>query len=153
MLYRSQILIFIFVIIAFHGCIMSKKSTDRAVIDHLYKNPTLVRECAEFAVGFSIGHKIKEFQPAVIEDKYFRSKLLSLGSTVYINYKANPYSTELPDSNVTFKTITLFGVTEVVYDFAQAERTFTDDVTNRKNYYFKKVAERVYYRRRQLPMM
>lgn len=136
----------------FQGCILSKKSTDRAITRNIIKNPEKVKEAAEYAVSVTLDQAKKEFSANDIQDAEMRSKINSLGSTVNVNYK-DVYVHEIPHSNVTFKTITLFGVTEIIYDFAANPREFSNDTKNKRYYYFVKLADRVYYRRRQIPMM
>jgi hypothetical protein len=134
------------------GCVISKKSTDKSVIKYVSKNTELVKAAAEFAVSVTYDQVKKDFLAKDVHDKDMRNKIVSLGSSVYVAYKSDsPY--EILDSNVTFKTITLFGVTEVIYDFAATQRKFTENTKNRQEYYFVKLADRIYYRRRPIPMM
>lgn len=150
----TKTLFIYFVILAtgLPSCIVSKKSTDNSVIKFVNKDTGLVKEAAEFAVSVTFDQIKKDFNAKDVQDDVMRKKIISLGSSVYVTYKNGSYY-EIPDSNVTFKTITLFGVTEVIYDFATMPRHFNDDTKNRRDYYFVKLADRIYYRRRQIPMM
>ena len=143
---------FLLVVTVLSSCIVSKKSTDNSVIKSVNKDTGLVKEAAEFAVTVTFDKVKKDFNADDIEDDVMRKKIISLGSSVYVTYKNGSYY-EIPDSNVTFKTITLFGVTEIIYDFATMPRQFNDNTKNRRDYYFVKLADRIYYRRRQVPMM
>jgi hypothetical protein len=138
--------------ISLTSCIHSKKATDKSVTKYVSNNIELVKEAAEFSVSTTYNQSKKDFLAKDILDKKMRDKIKSLGVSVNVAYKDGDYS-EIPDSSVTFKTMTLFGVTEIIYDFAKAQRTFADNTKNRQNYYFVKLADRVYYRRRQIPMM
>jgi hypothetical protein len=149
---RSIITYCVIAVTILPACTISKNSTDNSAIKHVTKNIQKVKEAAEFAVSVTLKESKKEFDATDVQDENMRKKILSLGSIVEVSYN-NGSSYEIPDSNVTFKTITLFGVTEVIYDFAAAPRHFNDNTSNRKGYYFVKVAERIYYRRRQIPMM
>ena len=119
---------------------------------YVSNNIELVKEAAEFSVLTTYNQSKKDFLAKDIPDKKMRDKITSLGASVNVAYKEGDYS-EITDSSVTFKTMTLFGVTEIIYDFAAAERTFADNTKNRQSYYFVKLADRIYYRRRQIPMM
>ena len=135
----------------FPGCIISKKSTDKSVTKYVTKNLSVVREAAEFSVSVTYNNSKKEFLAKDVQDKTMRDKIASLGTNVSVTYAGSYY--EIPDSNVTFKSITLFGVTAVIYDFAATQRDFANNTENKKQYYFVKLADRIYYRRRQIPMM
>ena len=147
---KATFIYFLFILTLFQSCVHSKKSTDRVITKNVTKNPEKVKEAAEFAVSITLDQTKKEFTANDIQDAEMRSKINSLGSYVYVNYKD---ANEIPDSNVTFKTITLFGVTEIIYDFAANTRDFSNNTKNKRFYYFVKLADRVYYRRRQIPMM
>jgi len=90
-----------------------------------------VKEAAEFSVSITHDQNNRDFFAKDILDKNIRVKIMSLGVSVFVTYKDNAYS-EIPDSYVTFKTMTLFGVTEIVYDFAAIQRRFADNIQNRK---------------------
>jgi hypothetical protein len=135
------------------GCIMSKKATDRSTIKSLQKKPEVVKELAAYAISSSINEKRNEFYAKDIEDEAIRKKILSLGGHVRVTYNQPGYSRELTDSNVTFSSVTFFGKTEIIYDFAATERNFSNDTTDKKQYYFIKVADRIYYRRSPMPLM
>lgn len=141
-----------FLIITSTSCILSKRATDRSIKKSLTKNPARVKEAAEFAVSVTYGKKETSFEAKDVVDKDMREKINRLGSSVRVHYKDGDYS-EIPDSNVTFVTITLFGVTEIIYDFASVARNFTDQTNDWKQYYFVKISDRIYYRRRPVPMM
>jgi hypothetical protein len=116
------------------------------------KDTGLIKDASEFAVSLTFGQIKKDFNAKDVQDDVMRKKIISLGSSVYVTYK-NGSGYEILDSNVTFKTFTLFGVTEIIYDFATIPRHFNDDTKNRREYYFVKLADRIYYRRRPIPMM
>jgi hypothetical protein len=137
---------------AFTGCLFSKAYTDKSIIDKVSKDTAGVKQAAEFAVSVTYGQEIKEFLANDVVDKEMRNKISVLGAHVYVTYAAGSAG-EIPDSNVTFKTITLAGVTEIIYDFAGRPRVFPENTTNRKSYYFIRLADRIYYRRRLFPMM
>lgn len=150
-----KITVYLFLLLFCTGltsCILSKKATDKSVMKYVSNNIELVKEAAEFSVSTTYNQGKNDFLAKDIPDKKMRDKITSLGALVNVAYKGGDYS-EIPDSTVTFKTMTLFGVTEIVYDFAAAQRTFADNTKNRQNYYFVKLADRIYYRRRQIPMM
>jgi hypothetical protein len=134
------------------GCVLSKNATDKSAITYIEKNPALIKEAAAFAILATLGDEPNEFKAEDIIDPVMRKKISSLGTVVTVFYKANSYS-EIPDSNVTFKTITIFGVKEVIFDFAAAVRHFKNEESNKKEYYFIRISDRIYYRRRPVPMM
>jgi uncharacterized protein YktB (UPF0637 family) len=149
---HSSIILTVFIFVIFSSCIISKKSTDNSVTKYVTKNSSMVKEAAEFAVSVTYDHSKKEFWVKDVEDKSMRSKIASLGNHVSVTYANSSYY-EIPDSNVTFMSMTLFGVTEIIYDFASTPREFVNKTENRKQYYFVKLTDRIYYRRRQIPMM
>jgi hypothetical protein len=134
------------------SCIISKKGTDKSVIKYVRKNIDVVKEAAEFSVKVTYDQTKNDFNAQDVHDEAMRKKIISLGSSVYVTYAGKSYY-EIPDSNVAFKTITLFGVTEVIYDFATIPRIVYDNTNNRQQYYFIKLADRIYYRRRPIPIM
>jgi hypothetical protein len=145
--------IFLFILSTYlTSCILSKRATDKSVTKYVGNNIDLVKEAAEFSVSITYDQNKRKFLAKDIPDKNMKDKVMSLGVSVYVAYSDKTYS-EIPDSCVTFKTMTLFGVTEIVYDFAATQRSFGDNVQNRKEYYFVKLADRIYYRRRKIPMM
>jgi hypothetical protein len=135
------------------GCVLSKRLTDHLIEKHVLANPGQVKSAAEFAVAVTLDSSWNEFQAEDIVDPEMRKQVLSLGRSVYVTYQAKDSPYEIRDSNVTFITITLAGVTEIIYDFAAAERNFPENKKNRQEYYFIKLADRIYYRRRVIPMM
>ncbi len=61
---------------------------------------------------------------------------------------------EIRDSIVTFRNSGLFyGESEIIYDFAINKRHFTKNGNPKSEYYFVKVTDRIYYRRRPISMM
>ncbi len=143
---------FLIVVTTLSSCVISKKSTDNSVIKTVSNDTGVVKEAAEFAVAVTFDKVKKDFNANDVEDAVMRKKIITLGSSVYVTYKSGS-DFEIPDSNVTFKTITLFGVTEVIYDFATIPRQITNNTKNRRDYYFVRLSDRIYYRRRQVPMM
>ena len=136
---------------ALSSCIISKKTTDNSITSYVTKNVTSVKEAAVFAVSVTYDKSTKNFWAKDVVNKSMQKKIASLGNEVIVTYSGSYY--EIPDSNVTFKSMTLFGVTEIIYDFAATPRHFNNNTENRKQYYFVKLADRIYYRRRQIPMM
>jgi hypothetical protein len=135
----------------FAGCVMSKKTTDDIHTSFVRNNTALVQEAVQFAITATYNNNDKTFLAEDIHNKAMRRKISSLGRRVDVNYRNDYY--DIPDSNVTFSSMTIFGVTEIIYDFAARERHFEEKTGNRKEYYFIKLADRIYYRRRPIPMM
>lgn len=136
---------------ALSGCIASKRSTDKAIARQVTRNVAFVKEAAEFAVSVTYNKPETSFWAKDVADKRMQRKIASLGNEVRVTY--NGSQDEIPDSTVTFRSMTLFGVTEIIYDFAAAPRQVPANTKNRKDYYFVKLAERIYYRRTPVPMM
>ena len=78
------------------------------------------------------GSSKKEFWANDIENESMRAKIGSLGNHISVTYSGSNY--EIPDSNVTFRSMTLFGVTEIIYDFAATPREFANKTESRKQY-------------------
>jgi hypothetical protein len=150
----QKLLTLLFIPFAFSSCFisLSKKSTDKITITFIKQNPELIKQAVEYSILATLGEKPNDFKADDIVDPEMRKKIKSLCNTVNVSYKITGYG-EIPDSNVVFKTITLFGVTEVVYDFSATEREFRDNTSNPKDYYFIKVSDRTYYRRKPVPIM
>jgi hypothetical protein len=142
---------FIFLSTGLTSCILSKKAIDKSVTKYVINHTVPVNVAAKFSVSITYNKSKKDFLAIDILDKKMR-KNTSLGVSVYVDYE-NKYFTEIPDSSVTFKTMGLFGVSEIIYDFVVAQRTFADNTENSKEYCFIKLGDRIYYRRRPIPMM
>ncbi len=78
-----------------------------------------------------------------------------LGNDVTITYHSwyNNLESGSLDSTVTFKQMTLQGVIDTIYDFSYNKRKIEDDRKFPHYFVFLNGAERIYYRRRQIPMM
>lgn len=139
-------------LIANAGCIGSKKTLDSTTISYASKHQELVKEAATYAISRTFNNSSHGFQAKDVEDKEMRKKIISLCNSVFVSYKDGPYS-EITDSCVSFESITLFGKTQIIYDFAARERSFPDNTINRSQHYFVKVADRIYYKREPIPMM
>ncbi|MBO9636121.1 MAG: hypothetical protein J7578_23660 [Chitinophagaceae bacterium] len=134
------------------GClILSKNQTDKSKIKFITKNPDLVRDAALFFIDVD-NNKVKSSPESKKEFDKWMKKIKGLGSTVVVAYGADG-DREVNPFTVIFKETTLFGVTEVIYDFASDTRRFPDVTGNPQAYYFIKVTDRIYYKRRQIPMM
>jgi len=144
---KRFLLLSLFVATLISGCMVSKRAADKLTTNYISKNKGLVKESVEFAIGVTYDRAKHDFLASEIVDEAMRKQIASLGSSVYVSHKyGDEY--EIPDSNVTFKTVTPFGIIEIIYDFAFIEREFTEDRKHRDEYYFVKVADRIYYRRR-----
>ncbi len=138
------------------GCITSKSSYDKSVIAYSAKKSKLIEELATYSVLHCFENKICEFTTDALEDAKVRKKFEKngYGGNVYVTMKGyGNNNSSLIDSTVIFKSITLRGVTEIIYDFAFIKKDFPDDTSNPKDYTFQRVTDRIYYRRRQFPMM
>src|SRR5678815_3158845 len=108
------------------GCMIPKRAADKLITNYVSKNTECVTEAVRFAIGTTYNRSEHDFLASEVSDEAMRNQIASLGPSVYVTYKdGDEY--EIPDSNVTFKTITPFGVTEIIYDFALAQREFADD--------------------------
>jgi hypothetical protein len=144
---KRFLLLNLFILTLISGCIVPKRAADKVITNYVSKNTELVKESVEFAIGVTYNQPKHDFLASDVLDEAKRKQIASLGSSVYVTYQhGDEY--EIPDSNVTFKTITPFGITEIIYDFALTQREFADDRQQRDEYYFVKVADRIYYRRR-----
>lgn len=148
---KTPIIHFFALVTTCSACVISKKTTDNSVIRYVSRHTQQVKEAAAFSILMTVNKTKNDFSANDIEDKKMRKEIMALGSSVEVSYNGSIH--EIADSNVTFKSLTLFGVTEVIYDFAATPRHFSDNTKNRRYYYFVKVADRIYYRRRQIPMM
>jgi len=134
------------------GCfvIKSKEDKDISEVSFARKNAELIKEMAEYAVMFCKTNKISSFSTEQVEDKMARKKLSQLGGTISVFYSGNDY---VSDSVVTFKYITIpHGVLEYVYDFATFPKNTGDEKQPGEEVRIQ-VTERIYYVRRQFPMM
>jgi hypothetical protein len=138
--------------ICLSSCGISKRMTDVDAIRFARKNPELVREAAVFSVSATLNKTETSFSAANISDPGMRKKIKKIGNTVDVFYGQPTYD-EIKDSCVVFSIFHLSGISEIIYDFATWPRNVTIVNDNRQSYYFTKVAERIYYRRRPIPMM
>lgn len=121
------------------------------MIKYITKNTGLVREAAMFFIDVD-NNKIKSTPGSKKEFDKWMKKVRCLGSSVEVAYGTNG-NREIYPFTVIFKETTLFGITEVIYDFASDTRHFPEVTDNPQAYYFIKVSDRIYYKRRQIPMM
>lgn len=129
------------------GCMIPKRAADKMITNYVSKNRERVTDAVKFAISATYNRTDHDFLASEISDETMRKQIASLGSSVFVAYE-NGDEYEIPDSNVTFKTVTPFGVAEIIYDFALTQREFANDTKHRDEYYFVKVADRIYYRRR-----
>lgn len=153
----KRFLILFCLAVSLSACYTSKKSFDNSVINHLIENQQTIKELAEFSIAFTLHKSKKTFKTDTLADKAIKRKFLSNGfgglvTVVYKNSSPNNLF-GIIDSTVTFKQTSLRGVTEIIYDFAATERKWADDKTNPDQYLFIAATNRVYYRRRPIPMM
>jgi hypothetical protein len=141
-------------LLSMHSCVVLKVNRDHKDIEFVKNNEHLYYEKALAAVTYAYKTGIQHIRTDSIHDTALRKKLQGLGS-ITVTFQENLNRTDEPiDSIVTFlETTVLLGWREVVYDFAARQRTFPDDKKDRSNYIFVKVADRLYYRRRPLPLM
>jgi hypothetical protein len=150
---NTRFLFFYLLVISISSsCGVTKKGADRANTKFIRKNLNSIKDAAEFAVQATYNNSKRTFIASEVNDKVMRRKIQAIGNEVSVSFKERTYS-EIPDSVVTFERMTLLGVTEVIYDFAEIPRILMDNTTNKQEYYFIKIADRVYYRRRPIPMM
>jgi hypothetical protein len=139
--------------IASNSCSLIRKSKNKSVINFARKHTELIKECASFAISVTIDKKINRFACKDIKDKEIQNKIRSLGVNVSVNY-SDGGDYEINDSIVSFETTSVsMGVTEIIYDFAYNPRSFSDRGSRNGEYYFVKVADRIYYRKSPFPMM
>lgn len=129
-----------------------KKSADRSNQKFACTNAELIMQASTMAVSLAYGKKDMYFEVSKVKDTLMRSVMGKLGSTVYVVFEGPGYD-EIKDSCVRFTSISLTGAQDILYDFAARERNFENSKGDRRSYYFKKVADRIYYRRRPIPLM
>jgi hypothetical protein len=131
-----------------NSCSILNRSRIKSKVDFIKANEKFIKECS----AFSIEKSSTKFNISAITDKKVRNKISALGENVYVHYKDDNY--EIPDSNVTFESFSLlYGITEIVYDFASNNRKFKTVGSSKSDYYFIQIADRIYFRRRPIPMM
>jgi hypothetical protein len=131
---------------------MSRSGMDRDKTGYLRQNPELVREVVGYVLSVSLQQKENNFTADQFTDREMRKKIESLGWQVNVFYR-NTLNSVASDSIVTFKSITPLGTKEVIYDFAAVERNFPEKKERPKEFYLVKVAERIYYVRREVALM
>lgn len=139
------------------SCLTSKEQFDESVVRYSIKKAEGIKELAEFAVAYTVdGHK-RTFRTDTLPDKKVRKKFNrnGQGGLVTVTYRNDDNNIEsgLIDSTVIFKQTSLRGVTEIIFDFATTERTFSNERRNSQQFVFRYVTNRIYYRRRPIPMM
>jgi hypothetical protein len=156
MIYSKTLTLF-FLTLLLYSCSTSKEALDQSIIKHGIRNADAIRELAEFAVINTFEKKQKSFQTDTLQDKAIRKKFNSNGYggliTVTFKNSDNNIMSGLIDSTVIFKQITLQGVTEIIYDFAADKKKFKNDKTNSQQFVFLNITDRIYYRRRPVPLM
>ena len=157
MIYCRFLTSLIFLALFASSCLTSKGALDQGIIVHSNKKQTVIRELAEFAVAYTIGKSRKKFNTDTLSDRAMKRKFTrnGYGGLITVTYSDtdNDKVSGLIDSTVIFEQMTLKGITEIIYDFAATEREFKEDRTNPQQFVFLYVANRIYYRRRPVPMM
>lgn len=152
MKHQLHLLSFSILCLFLHGCVLSRSGMDRDRTGYLRQNPELVREVVGYVLSVSLQQKENNFTAEQFTDKAMRKKIESLGRLVTVYYR-NSFNSAGSDSIVIFKSITPLGTTEVIYDFAAVERSFPEKKEKPKEFYLIKVAERIYYVRREVALM
>jgi len=134
----------------FESCVIPKEAADSLIIKKIKHDPGSIREAAGFAIGQTYSTDIRYFDANEISDENMRTKISQIGNTISVSYD-DTLDEFIPDSMVTFTSLTPFGKTEIIYDFALRQRTFANNTANRNDHYFIKVSDRIYYRRSPLP--
>jgi len=149
----TQLYKLLFLVVAvclLESCVIPKKAADSLIIKKIKHDPASIREAAGFAIGQTYATNIKYFEVSEISDENLRNKISQIGNTIRISYD-DTIDEVIPDSMVLFSSLTPFGETEIIYDFALRQRTFPNDTEKRNDHYFIKVVDRIYYRRNLLP--
>jgi len=151
---KIKLLFSLLAIAIFHpNCTILRQTKNKSTINLIRKNTAFIKECAALSIYMTLDKEKKSFSVKDIEDKKIRNKIASLCQDVFVIYNDSSYE-EIPDSVVTFSSFSLAaGITEIVYDFAFNPRTFSNTGTRKSEYYFVKVADRIYYRKKPIPMM
>jgi len=155
---NCKLLLFLFFLTLFSfSCSTSKETFDNSIVNYGIKKQKIIQELAEYAIAYTIDKPQKLFSTDTLSNKDIKKKFNrnGYGGLVTVTYKNidNNKIFGLIDSTVIFKQTTLKGVTEIIYDFGAKERQFEDDKTNSDRYVFLTVTNRIYYRRRPIPMM
>ena len=149
---HKSLYILLLLLTALQGCYLLKKSRDRHITQFALSNREEIKEAAAIAVAIAFEQRKNSFFISQVIDTSVKRKLRSFGNMITVCFNDGPCY-EIQDSCVTFTTITLVGATDIIYDFAARDRKFEDKKDNRHDYYFIRVADRLYYRRRTVPMM
>lgn len=149
---QRLLLFYLFILLIPGSCTVSRESLDRKRVSYLGRNTGLVREAVEHVLSASLQQKENNFTADRFTDKEMRRKIESLGWQVTVFYR-NTLNAAGSDSLVVFKSITPLGTTEVIYDFAAAQRSFPEKKERPKEFYFVKVTDRIYYVRRATGLM
>ena len=157
MIYCRILTFLFFLTLLVSSCSTSKEALDKSTVEHGIRNANAIKELAEFALAYTIDKKQKMFRTDTLQDKIIKKKFNSngYGEFITVTYKDSDNSVifGLIDSTVIFKQTTLRGITEIIYDFAAEKKKFRDDKSNLQQFVFLNVADRIYYRRRPIPMM
>jgi hypothetical protein len=137
------------VLVAFfllEGCVIPKEAADSLIIKKIRHDPESIREAAGFAIGQTYATDVRFFDASEIADENMRNKISRIGNKITISYD-DTLDEIMPDSIVSFSSLTPFGKTEIIYDFALRQRMFPNHTDDRQDHYFIKVTDRIYYRR------
>ena len=133
------------------SCIFGRK--DSSVIKYTAKNADHIKSLATFAISYARDKKIDRFRTDTLEDKLMRKEFnhYGQGGFVSVTYNGDNFTNKgLPDSCVIFEQVNFFGgIREIIYDFGVVQAKNP----NSPGDLFVKVADRIYYRRRPIPMM
>ena len=146
------------------GCyVFQKDALDKHLTRYINKHPKDIEDLATYVVSITYSTSKTKVTYSDIENRRLKKTLRHVGWAL-VQYSRGKYEYadtslrnyyEVPDSNVTFENLSLFtGKTEIIYYFGEVNKSFISNKNNNKrDYYFIKVTDRIYYRRSLFPMM
>lgn len=135
------------------ACMSSKKAATVPNTDYLRENAGEIEKLVKDCLLFGRDNDVTLFDIDSLTNTATKKKLSSYAALVQIVYSSNYAGAFTFDSTVVFTKITLAGVREVIFDFAEKTKDLDVYFTSRRNPYLIKVTDRIYYRRRPFPMM
>lgn len=140
------------------SCNVEKSWIDKDNVRQKAKNAAGITELANDAVAYATREGSRYFVADTLHDQAMKARFSKYGYrydkvTVTFQGQDTCVFCDNLDSTVIFRTLTLRGIIETVYDFAVNKRTFKDDGPYGATVVFHHVSGRIYYRRQPFPMM
>lgn len=149
---RIHPFLFILLTICFNSCkIFNPDASDRKMERYVNRKAAFVQQASNYFISLDTT-TLKANTPALKEHNKMLRKLRRIGNQVKVTYTDHTLDEE-PDSTVIFQNWSFWRISEVMYDFSSKERDLINCSWGKGGDRFVKAGNRIYLRRRSVPLM